>query len=103
MRRLTLLLFLMMVAAFRWSIGSAEASTTTGQNDAVLPRMHITLETVNTGFEDTAVAASIRATDTVWIMQELLSAAISVGPHSIKDCAAPAPVPDTGICSPRLP
>src|SRR5438034_387770 len=59
MRRLTLLLFLMMVAAFRWSIGSAEASTTTEQNDAVLPRTHITLEAVNTGFEDTAVAASI--------------------------------------------
>ena len=83
MRRLTLLLFLMMVAAFRWSIGSAEASTTTEQNDAVLPRTHITLEAVNTGFEDTAVAASIHATDTVWIMQELLSAAIGLGPHSI--------------------
>ena len=57
MRRLTLLLFLMMVAAFRWRIGSAEASTK--QNDAVFPTTHITLEAVNTGFEDTAVAASI--------------------------------------------
>ena len=81
MRQLTLLLFLMMVAAFRWRIGSAEASTK--QNDAVFPTTHITLEAVNTGFEDTAVAASIHATDTVWIMQELLSAAIGVGPHSI--------------------
>ena len=82
MGRLTLLLCLLLVAALRWIIGSTEALTTTEQKEAVLPKTHVTLEAVNTGFKASLVAASIRAEDAVWITHELLSAAIDARVHS---------------------
>ena len=57
MRRLTLLLSLLMIAALRWIIGSAEAPIATEQRDAVL-KTHVTVEAVNTDFKATPVTAS---------------------------------------------
>ena len=93
MRRLTLLLCLLMVAALRWIIGSAEALTTTEQSEAVLPRPDVTLEAVNTGFKASLVAASICAEDAAWIIHELLWAAIDAGAHSTK--RDPLPIEST--------
>jgi hypothetical protein len=84
MRRLTLLLCLLMVAAFRWIIGTTEALTNTEQKEAVLPKTHVTLEAVNTGFKASLVAASIRAENGVLITHALLPAAIDAGVRSIK-------------------
>jgi hypothetical protein len=84
MRRLTLLLCLLMVAALRWIIGSAEALTITEQNEAVLPRPDVTLEAVDTGFKASLVAASIHAEVAAWIIHELLWAAIDVSARSTK-------------------
>ena len=93
MGRLTLLLCLLLVAALRWIIGSTEALTTTEQKEAVLPKTHVTLEAVNTGFKASLVAASIRAEDAVWITHELLSAAIDARVHSTK--CDPLPIEST--------
>jgi hypothetical protein len=81
MRRLTLLLFLMIVGAFRWIIGSAEAPIKTEEKDAGF-KTHVTLVAVNTGCEATAVAASTDPGDTAWIAHELLSAAMDARPHA---------------------
>lgn len=53
MRRLTLLLCLLMVAALRWIIGSPEVLTITEQNKVVLPKPEVTLKAVNTGLRAT--------------------------------------------------
>lgn len=82
MRRFSLLLCLLVVAALGWIIGSAEALTTTQQRDAVLPKTHLTLEAVNTGFKDSSVATGIRTADAAGISYELLSVAIEARPHS---------------------
>src|ERR1019366_6008937 len=82
MRRFSLLLCLLVVAALSWIIGSAEAPTTTQQRDAVLPNTHLTLEAVNTGFKDTSMATGIRTADAAWITYELLSVAIAARPYS---------------------
>jgi hypothetical protein len=82
MRRFSLLLCLLVVAALGWIIGSAEAPTTTQQRDAVLPKMHFTLEAVNTGFKDTSVATGIRSSDADWISYELLPTVIEAYPRS---------------------
>jgi hypothetical protein len=83
MRRLTLLLCLIVVAVLRCMIGSAEAATTTEQNNAVLPKTHVTLKAVNTGFEATPVEPSICAAGAAWIIEALLSAAIGERPNSL--------------------
>jgi hypothetical protein len=90
MHRLTLLLCLLMVAAFRWIIGFTEALTTTEENEAVLPKAHVTLEAVNSGFKASLVAASIRMEDGLLITHELLSAAIDAGVRSTK--CGPLPI-----------
>jgi len=82
MLRLTLLLCLLMVAALRWIVVSAEALTTAEQSGAGFPKKHVTLEAVNTGFKASPVAASIRAEDTAWIIHEVPSAAIDAGGYS---------------------
>src|SRR5437773_7576262 len=82
MRRLTFLLCLLMVVVLRWTIVSAAALTTTERNEAVLPKADVALETVNTGFKASLVAAGIRAEDTVWITHDLLSAGIDARAHS---------------------
>ena len=82
MRRFSLLLCLLVIAVLGWIIGSAEAPTTTQQRDAVVPKTHLTLEAVNTGFKDTSVATDIRTADAAWITYELLSAATEARPHS---------------------
>jgi hypothetical protein len=48
---LALLLCLLLVAVLRWIIGSAGPLTTTEQNDAVISKVHVTLEAVKTGFK----------------------------------------------------
>jgi hypothetical protein len=93
MRRLTLLLCLLMVAGLRWIIGSAEAVTTTEQKEAVLPRIHVTLEAGNAGVKANLVAASIRAEDAAWITNALLSAAIDAGERSTN--CDPLPIKST--------
>jgi hypothetical protein len=93
MRRLTLLLCLLRVATFRWIIGSTEALTTTEQKEATLPRTHVTLAAVNTGFKASLVAASIRTEDGVLIAHELLSAAIDAGARSTN--VGPLPIQST--------
>ena len=93
MRRLTLLLCWLIVAAFRWIIGSTEALTTTEQKEAALPKTHVTLEAVNTGFKASLVAASIRTQDGILITHELLSAAIDAGVRSTK--VGPLPIEST--------
>ena len=93
MHRLTLLLCLLMVAAFRWIIGFTEALTTTEQKEAALPKTHVTLEAVNTGFKASLVAASIRMEDGLLITHELLSAAIDAGVRSTK--CGPLPIEST--------
>src|SRR5437667_6213927 len=93
MRRLTLLLFLLMVAALHWIIGSAEALATTEQNEEVLSTPDLTREAVNTGFKASLVAACIRAEDAAWIMQEPLWAAVDAGAHSTK--RDPLPIEST--------
>ena len=93
MRRLTLLLCLLMVAALHWIIGSAEALATTEQNEAVLSTPDLTREAVNTGFKASLVAAGIRAEDAARIIQEPLWAAIDAGAHSTK--RDPLPIEST--------
>ena len=93
MRRLTLLLCLLMVAAFRWIIGSTEALTTAEQKEAALPKTHVTLEAVNTRFKASLVAACIRAEDGVLFTHELPSAAIDAGVRSTK--CGPLPIEST--------
>ena len=61
MRRFSLLLCLLVVAALGWIIGSAEAPTATEQTEAVLPETRLFLEAVNTGFKDISVATGIRS------------------------------------------
>ena len=82
MRRLTFFLCLLMVVVLRWTIVSAAARTTTGRNEAVLPKTDLTLEAVNTGFKASLVAVGIRAEGPVWITHELLSAGIDARAHS---------------------
>jgi hypothetical protein len=82
-----------MVVAFRWIIGSTEALTTTEQNEAELPKAHVTLEAVNTGFKARLVAASIRVEDGLLITHELPSAAIDAGVRSTK--CGPLPIEST--------
>ncbi len=82
MRRLTLLLCLLLVAALRWIIRSAEAPTTTEQNVAVLSKTYVIPEAENMGFEATSVAASIRAEDAAWMTHKLVRPAIEVRPRS---------------------
>jgi hypothetical protein len=82
MSRLTFLLCLLMVAALRWIIGSAEALIITEQHEAVLPTPDLTLEAVNIGFKASLVAASIRAEDAAWVIHEPLWVAIDAGAHS---------------------
>ena len=84
MRRLTLLLCLLMVAALHWIIGPDEALTDTGQNEAVVPTPDLTLEAVNTGFKGSLVEVGIVAEDAVWTIQESLWATIDAGAHSTK-------------------
>src|SRR5450432_1126285 len=82
MRRLTLLLCLLMVAALQWIIGSAEVTAPLEPREVVLPKTHITLKAVNTGFKATPVVAGVAHQDAAWIANELPSAAIDARPPS---------------------
>jgi len=73
----------MMVAVLRWIIGSAEAATTTEQNDPVFQDARHFGGCQYRLRTHCPVAASIRSVDAAWIIQEQLSAAMDARPHSI--------------------
>ena len=73
----------MMVAVLRWIFGSAEAATTTEQNDPVFQDARHFGGCQYRLRTHCPVAASIRSVDAAWIIQEQLSAAMDARPHSI--------------------
>lgn len=82
MRRFSLLLCLLAVAALRWIIGYTDASTATERRDAGIPKTHTAWEALNTGFNAKPVATGTRTADETSVTFELPQAANESCPHS---------------------
>ena len=82
MRRLTLILCLLVMAAVHRITRTTEAPATTQQKDVVLSPAQVALRAVNTGLQATSLVASIGIPGRAWITRRQPSAAIHAGAHS---------------------